>query len=217
MLNPTVNDAGQSFARNFNRPAQSQTEVQNTVAEDVSSAPDSTFGEKNENEISEESNKASENIYLCHHLTGGATHPGIIVETAGLANIKPPRPAYRPRLPVEFIMSGKISEIQLERVIYAGQAHAQRLPESAARAGISIGDGTGVGKTGTILGIILDNWFSGSRRTVWFSVKFDLIKAVKDEMARLGFHIPIQLINDYKPEEQITLGKGIVFCTYSSH
>ena len=114
------------------------------------------------------------------------------------------------------ITSGKISQIQLERIIYAGQAHAQLLPESAARAGVSIGDGTGVGKTGTILGIILDNWLSGRKRAVWFSVKFDLIKAVKDEMTRLGFRIPIQLINDYKPEEQITIRTGIVFCTYQS-
>ena len=40
-----------------------------------------------------------ENLYECHHLTGGAKHPGRIVETPGLANIKPPRPTYRPRLP----------------------------------------------------------------------------------------------------------------------
>ncbi|HRH44048.1 MAG TPA: strawberry notch family protein [Pyrinomonadaceae bacterium] len=157
-----------------------------------------------------------ENLYGCAYLKGGATHPGVIVETAGLANIKPPRPTYRPKLPVEIIISGKISEIQLERIIYAGQAHAQKLPFSMARAGISIGDGTGVGKTGTILGIILDNWFSGRKKTIWFSVKFDLIKAVKDEMARLGINIPIKLINDYKPEEEITLSKGIVFCTYQS-
>ncbi len=216
MLNPTLHEAGNGFAQNISYPAQSPTEVQNTVAETASLAPDSTLTEKIGNEIYKESNKASENLYFCQHLTGGATHPGIIVETAGLANIKPPRPVYRPHLPVELITSGKISQIQLERIIYAGQTHNQFLPNSNARAGISIGDGTGVGKTGTILGIILDNWFSGRKRTVWFSVKFDLIKAVKDEMARLGFRIPIQLINDYKPEEQITLGKGIVFCTYQS-
>jgi hypothetical protein len=216
MLNQTLHEAGSGFLGNFNYSAQSQMEVQNTVAEAAPLAPDSTLGDKSGNEIYEEPNKPSENLYFCHHLTGGASHPGTIVETAGLANIKPPRPVYHPRLPRELITSGKISEIQLERVIYAGQAHAQRLPESLARAGISIGDGTGVGKTGTILGIILDNWFSGRKRAVWFSVKFDLIKAVKDEMTRLGFRIPIQVINDYKPEEQITLSKGIVFCTYQS-
>lgn len=155
-------------------------------------------------------------FYRCHHLTGGAKHPGLIVETPGLANIKPPRPMYRPILPMELIASGKISEIQLERIIYAGQAHASRLPFANARAGISIGDGTGVGKTGTLLGIILDNWFSGRKRAVWFSVKSDLIKAVKDEMKRLGLQIPIQLVGDYKPEEEITMRHGIVFCTYQS-
>lgn len=216
MLNPTLNEAGGGFARNINYPAQSQTEIPSTVEEAVSSAPGFILGEKYGNDIHEERSKTSENLYFCHHLTGGATHPGIIVETAGLANIKPPRPVHRPRLPVELITSGKISQIQLERIIYAGQAHAQFLPESTARAGVSIGDGTGVGKTGTILGIIFDNWFSGRKRAVWFSVKFDLIKAVKDEMTRLGFRIPIQLVNDYKPEEQITLRSGIVFCTYQS-
>lgn len=216
MLNQTLHEPGSSFVGNLNYPVQSQTEVQNMVAEAAPLSPDITLGERGGNEIYEEPNKPSENLYFCHHLTGGAAHPGIIVETAGLANIKPPRPVHCPRLPRDLITSGKISEIQLERIIYAGQTHGQRLPESVARAGVSIGDGTGVGKTGTILGIILDNWFSGRKKTVWFSVKFDLIKAVKDEMARLGFRVPIQLINDYKPEEQITMSKGIVFCTYQS-
>lgn len=161
--------------------------------------------------------KAEENLYECHHLTGGAKHPGKIVETPGLANIKPPRPTHRPRVPKNLIKSGEVSEIQLERIIYAGQAHSQRLPcDRGARAGISIGDGTGVGKTTTLLGIILDNWFAGRKRTVWFSVKSDLIKAVRDEMRRLEINIPIQLVNDYKPEEEITLSRGIIFCTYQS-
>src|SRR5215203_6023974 len=140
MLNLNVNEAGQSFGGNLNYQAQSQAEVENTVAEDVSQMSDSTLGKKNEDENYDESNNRSENHYLCHHLIGGAAHPGIIVETAGLANIKPPPPVYRPRLPLEMITGGKISEIQLERIIYAGQAHSQKLPNSAARAGISVGD-----------------------------------------------------------------------------
>ncbi len=175
-----------------------------------------TSPSEGDNQSNEPGKPFEENLYDCAYLTGGATHPGVIVETAGLANIKPPRPTYRPRLPVELVTSGKISEIQIERIIYAGVNHRQKLPNSVACAGISIGDGTGVGKTGTILGIILENWFSGRKKTIWFSVKFDLIKAVKDEMARLGINIPIKLISDFKPEEEITLGRGIVFCTYQS-
>lgn len=35
-------------------------------------------------------------------------------------------------------------------------------------------------------------------------------------MQRLKIHIPIQLVNDYKPEEEITLVRGVIFCTYQS-
>lgn len=154
-------------------------------------------------------------IYEPHFLRGGAKHPGLIVETSGLANVTPPAITYRPHLPRNLNESGLISEIQFERVIYAGQAHAQRLP-NRARSGISIGDGTGAGKTSTLAGIVLDNWFQNRRRTVWFSVKADLIEAVREEFERLGFKIPIKLINDFAPEQNILLREGIVFCTYKS-
>lgn len=72
--------------------------------------------------------KFEENLYECHHLTGGAKHPGKITETPGLANIKSPRPTHRPRLPKNLIEVGQVSEIQLERIIYAGQAHSRFLP-----------------------------------------------------------------------------------------
>lgn len=50
-----------------------------------------------------EAEKVEENLYECHHLTNGAKHPGKIVETPKLANIKPPRPTHRPRLPKNLI------------------------------------------------------------------------------------------------------------------
>ena len=218
MLETTLQNSQQDLGTISTLPQLLLENDQNTTSTLTDIVPqDKEIKEKTTSEdVNSEQLVDQEHLYLCHHLRGGATHPGVIVETAGLANIKPPRPIYRPRLPLELITSGKISEIQLERIIYAGQAHTQRLPFSMARAGISIGDGTGVGKTGTLLGIILDNWFSGRKKTVWFSVKFDLIKAVKDEMKRLSINIPIKLINDFKPEEVITMSKGIVFCTYQS-
>jgi hypothetical protein len=154
-------------------------------------------------------------LYEPQYLRGGAKHPGLIVETSGLANVTPPAIIYRPHLPRALSGSGVISEIQFERIIYAGQAHAQRLP-CGARAGISIGDGTGAGKTGALAGIVLDNWFQNRRRTVWFSVKADLIEAVREEFERLGFRIPIKLINDFATEQNILLREGIIFCTYKS-
>ena len=154
-------------------------------------------------------------IYQPHWILGGAKHPGLIVETPGLANVAPPLITYRPLLPHSLNNSALISSFQFERVIYAGQAHEQRLL-NGARAGISIGDGTGAGKTSTLAGVILDNWFRRIRKTVWFSVKTDLIEAVREEFERLGFKIPIRLINDYTPEQNILLREGIIFCTYKS-
>ncbi|MGE3468426.1 MAG: strawberry notch family protein, partial [Pyrinomonadaceae bacterium] len=153
--------------------------------------------------------------YNPRFVLGGAPHPGVIVEPPGLANVEPPPITYHPHLPTELCTSGKLSAMQIERIIYAGQAHEQRLADGS-RAGISIGDGTGTGKTATLAGIILDNWFQGRRRAVWFSVKADLIEAVSDEFARLGLNPPIKLINDVPTDGYIDINDGIVFCTYRS-
>ena len=105
--------------------------------------------------------------------------------------------------------------MQIERIIYAGQAHRQRLADGS-RAGVSIGDGTGTGKTATLAGVILDNWFQDRKRAVWFSVKADLIQAVSEEFVRLELKPPIKLINDFPTDGKIEFGDGIVFCTYRS-
>ena len=174
---------------------------------DNNSAPNNTEGKR----------KAAydPSIYVPHWITGGAKHPGLIVETPGLANVAPPPITYRPQLPKYLSEKDLMSAFQTERIIYAGQAHEQRLA-NGARAGISIGDGTGTGKTATLAGIILDNWFCGRRKTVWFSVKTDLIEAVREEFERLGFKIPIRLINEFAPDQNILLSEGIIFCTYRS-
>jgi len=153
--------------------------------------------------------------YNPHHILGGSPHPGVIVETPGLANVEPPPITYRPHLPNELSLNGKLSAMQVERIIYAGQAHRQRLADGS-RAGISIGDGTGTGKTASLAGIILDNWFQDRRRAVWFSVKADLIEAVSDEFERLGLKPPIKLINDFQSGSDIAFRDGILFCTYRS-
>jgi len=47
----------------------------------------------------------------------------------------------------------RLSAIQLETVMYAGQRHGQLLP-NGQRAGYFIGDGTGVGKGRQIAGTV---------------------------------------------------------------
>jgi len=64
---------------------------------------------------------------------------------------------YKPHLAPEIVTEGRLSDIQLERVIYAGQRHEQRQPDRSL-AGFFVGDGTGVGKGRVLAGIIADNW-----------------------------------------------------------
>lgn len=154
--------------------------------------------------------------YEVQRLTGGAAHPAKVVESASMAAIPPPPPTYRPHLNLAIVDDKLLSLVQLERVVYAGQRHEQRLP-NGARAGFFVGDGTGIGKGRIISGIITDNWNQGHRRVVWFSVNSDLLPSAKRDLTDIGSgHIPVARINDYATDGDIELGDGVIFCPYPS-
>ena len=69
-------------------------------------------------------------------IAGAKPHPTPLVQSAAMAAVDHPQPAYRPKLPVKVVAEGKLSDAQLESVILAGQAHDRRLP-----AEIRIGEG----------------------------------------------------------------------------
>lgn len=129
-----------------------------TGAGNANAETETTFEEGNRSE--EDSQSSTPAVFVPYRparLKGGRPHPAPIVESASMAAVLPPIITYRPQLPGEIVTEGKLSDIQLERVIYAGQRHEQRLPDGA-RAGYYIGDGTGVGKGRILAGVILDNF-----------------------------------------------------------
>jgi len=153
--------------------------------------------------------------YVSAKVRGGVPHPSNIVESASMASVTPPNITYHPRLPMKLVTQGKLSSLQLERVIYAGQRHEQRLARGA-RGGFFVGDGTGVGKGRVLAGIIADNWCQGRQRAVWFSVNNDLLESTRRDLNDLGVNIPLARINDYAPSKEITLSRGVLFCSYGS-
>ena len=61
-------------------------------------------------------------------IAGAKPHPTPLVQSAAMAAVSHPRPAYRPKLPTRIVTESLLSDAQLESVILAGQAHERRLP-----------------------------------------------------------------------------------------
>ena len=147
-------------------------------------------------------------------LKGGKRHPAMLVESAAMAAVSMPEATYRPKLPDD-VVKQNLSDAQLVTVTYAGQAHAQMLPDGR-RKGFFIGDGTGVGKGRQIAGIILDNFMQGRKKAVWISKNDDLYgDAVRDWTATTGrSRDEVVIHSKFKPKDRITIDEGILFTTY---
>ncbi|CAN7656397.1 strawberry notch family protein [Agrobacterium tumefaciens] len=169
-------------------------------------------------------------------IAGAQPHPTKLVQSAAMASVAPPKPSYRPMLPPD--ICARLSDAQLETVIYAGEAHADHLagawtvdehfdnvsaaPEDAAgsirfRRGFMLGDGTGAGKGRQSAAIILDNWLRGRRKAVWISKSDKLIEDAQRDWSALGMErllvTPLARFPQGKP---ITLTEGILFTTYAT-
>jgi len=73
--------------------------------------------------------------------TLGPPHPTRVMESSSLAAINPPKVKYQVN---ERLLSGNLSESQLEAVLLACHSHGQVLNKH--RYGMLIGDGAGMGK-----------------------------------------------------------------------
>ncbi|XP_048482321.1 protein strawberry notch isoform X1 [Plutella xylostella] len=159
--------------------------------------------------------------YMPTKLKLGRKHPDPVVETASLSSVEPVDVSYRVSLPDQVIMSGALSALQLEAVVYASQAHQHMLP-GGERAGFLIGDGAGVGKGRTIAGIIYENHMKGRKRAIWVSVSNDLKYDAERDLRDIGAgKIEVHPLNKFKYAKISSaingnVKKGVIFTTYSA-
>ena len=169
-------------------------------------------------------------------IPGAQPHPTKLVQSAAMASVAPPKPSYRPMLPADICT--RLSDAQIETVIYAGEAHAEHLagtwtvdehfdnvsaaPEDAAgsirfRRGFMLGDGTGAGKGRQSAAIILDNWLRGRRKAIWISKSDKLIEDAQRDWSALGMErLLVTPLSRFPQGKPITLSEGILFTTYAT-
>lgn len=174
-------------------------------------------------------------------ITNAQPHPTPLVESIAMASVAPPMPddAHNGalKLPAKLINDGLLSDAQLETIIMAHDAHARDLPgrfvinddqtqmmrkdtdeaAQAYRLGFFQGDSTGVGKGRVCAGLMLVNWLAGRRKAVWVSKSATLIEdAIRDWSDLGGSPADIRSMSKWKPDEDITMGDGILFVTYAT-
>lgn len=147
-------------------------------------------------------------------IRGAQAHPANVVESTAMACVEPPDVTYCHRLPSDVIIEGRVSNLQVEDVIYAGQATSALLPDGS-RKGHWNGDGTGIGKGREIYAFIYNELMQGRRRHVHISASHQLCEDAERDRDAVGLPLAIVHQSRLKPNEAVAADAGVLFTTYT--
>lgn len=147
-------------------------------------------------------------------VVGAESHPANVVESVAMASVEPPDPTYQLQLPVDVVREGRISDIQIEDVIYAGQATESLLPDGSRR-GHWNGDGTGIGKGREIYAFMYEQYERGRTKHVHVSASHQLVADAERDRSAVGLPLPIIHQARFKTADRVTAPEGVFFTTYT--
>lgn len=147
-------------------------------------------------------------------VAGSEPHPANVVESVAMASVEPPDTTYHLHLPIDVIREGRISDIQIEDVIYAGQATESLLPDGSRR-GHWNGDGTGIGKGREIYAFMYEQHERGQTKHVHVSASHQLVADAERDRSAVGLPLPMIHQARFKTAERVAATEGVFFTTYT--
>jgi len=147
-------------------------------------------------------------------VAGSEPHPANVVESVAMASVEPPDTTYQLHLPADVIREGRVSDIQVEDVIYAGQATESFLPDGSRR-GHWNGDGTGIGKGREIYAFMYEQYERGQTKHVHVSASHQLVVDAERDRSAVGLPLPMIHQARFKTADRVTAPEGVFFTTYT--
>ena len=112
--------------------ASSSTAINNTTSSEANNSDDDDAkqsAQKNQEEPEDDEEDITYTPYKPAKLSYGKPHPDKVVENSTLAAVAPPDITYNMVMPASIIAEGKLSNLQLEAIVYGCQRHAMDLPK----------------------------------------------------------------------------------------
>ncbi len=131
-LNPLVNAMGQMNLGVRTTPSTTQPLAEGGFL-DSPTKPVKQQDEQNDDELDEVEEEMTYKSYRPAKLLYGLDHPDEVVENSTLAAVLPPDITYNLAIPANVIAEGKLSNLQLEAIVYGNQRHAKDLPVAATK------------------------------------------------------------------------------------